>query len=104
MIRYMRSARSIYGKGGESIMWANEVAEYINSQYKEVKLSVFTARFGSTNKIYWYADAEDLAVLDRWQREIGSDRGYRDLRRKAIDLFVQDSVQDIVLSSVSVTE
>ena len=85
-------------------MWANEVAEYINSQYKEAKLLVFTERFGSLNNIYWYADAEDLATLDQWQKQIAADRGYRDLRRKAIDLFVQDSVQDIVLSSVSATE
>jgi hypothetical protein len=56
------------------------------------------------NNIYWYADVEDLATLDRWQKQIGADPGYRDLRRKAVDLFVQDSVQDMVLSSVSVTE
>ena len=104
MIRYMRSARSTRGRGGEAIRWANEVTEYINTQYTEVKLSVFTGRFGSMNDIYWYADVEDLAALDRWQKQIGADRGYRDLRRKAVDLFVENSVQDRVLSSVSVTE
>ena len=104
MIRYMRSARSMYGRGGEAIQWATEVAGYVNTQYPEVRLSVFTARFGSMNDIYWYADLEDLATLDRWQKQIGADRGYRDLRRKAVDLFVQDSVQDRVLSSVSMTE
>ena len=104
MIRYMRSARSTRGRGGEAIRWANEVTEYINTQYTEVKLSVFTGRFGSMNDIYWYADVEDLAALDRWQKQIGADRSYRDLRRKAVDLFAQDSVQDMVLSSVSVTE
>ncbi len=104
MIRYVRSARSIYGRGGEAINWANEVAGYINTQYTEVKVSVFTVRFGSMNNIYWYVDVEDLAALDRWQKQIGADRGYRDLRRKAVDLFMQDSVQDMVLSSVSVIE
>ena len=100
----MRSARSIHGRGGEAIVWANEVTEYINAKYAEVKLSIFTARFGSMNNIYWYADVEDLAVLDRWQKQIGTDPGYRELRRKAIDFFVQDSVQDTVLSSVSAIE
>jgi len=104
MIRYMRSARSTRGRGGEAIRWANEVTEYINTQYTEVKLSVFTGRFGSMNDIYWFADVEDLAALDRWQKQIGADQGYRDLRHKAVDLFVQDSVQDMVLSSVSVTD
>ena len=104
MIRYMRSARSMHGRGGEAIRWANEVTGYINTQFTEVKLSIFTGRFGSMNNIYWFADAEDLAALDRWQKQIGADRGYRDLRRKAVDLFVQDSVQDMVLSSVSVTD
>jgi hypothetical protein len=104
MIRYVRSARSIYGRGGEAIQWATEVAGYVNTQYPEVKLTVFTVRFGSMNDIYWYADLEDLAALDRWQKQIAEDRGYRDLRRKAVDLFVQDSVQDRVLSSVSMTD
>ena len=104
MIRFMRSARSMHGKGGEAIMWATEVTDYLNNQYKDVKVSVFTARFGSMNTIYWHADVADLAALDHWQKQIGSDRGYRDLRRKAVHLFVQDSIQDLVLSSVSVTE
>ena len=104
MIRYVRSARSMHGKGGKAIKWANEVTAYINTQFTEVKLSVFTGRFGSMNDIYWFADVEDLAALDRWQKQIATDLGYRDLRRKAVDLFVQDSVQDMVLSSVSVTE
>jgi len=94
----------MHGRGGEAIIWANEVTDYISAQYKEVKLSVFTARFGSMNSIYWFADATDLAALDRWQKQIGTDRGYRDLRRKAVDLFVQDSVQDMVLSSFPVAE
>ena len=104
MIRYIRSARSMHGRGGEAIKWANEVTDYISAQYKEVKLSVFTARFGSMNNIYWYADVADLATLDRWQKQIGTDQGYRNLRRKAVDLFVQDSVQDMVLSSVPAAE
>ena len=104
MIRYMRSARSIHGRGGEAIKWATEVTEYLNAQYPEVQLSIFTSRFGPMNNIYWYADAEDLTALDQWQKQIGADRGYRELRRKAVDLFAQDSVQDMVLSSVTVTE
>ena len=68
----MRSARSIHGRGGEAIIWANEVTEYINTQYTEVKLSVFTSRFGYMNNIYWYADVADLAALDRWQKQIGT--------------------------------
>ena len=85
-------------------MWAKEVADYINTQYTGVNLSVYTARFGSMNNIYWHADMKDLESLDQWQKQIGTDRGYRELRRKAVDLFVQDSIQDIVLSSVSATE
>ena len=104
MIRYMRSARSIHGRGGEAIKWATEVTNYINTQYAEVKLSVFTSRFGPMNNIYWYADVEDLTALDRWQKQIAVDRGYRELRRKAVDLFVQDSIQDMVLSSAMATE
>ena len=101
MIRYMRFARSIHGRGGEAITWSKEVTDYINTQFPEVQLSIFTSRFGSMNNIYWYADVEDLTTLDRWQKQIAADRGYRELRRKAVDLFVQDSVQDVVLSSIT---
>jgi len=101
MIRYMRVAKSIHGRGGEAIKWSTEVTGYINTQYPEVRLSVFTSRFGDMNNIYWCADVEDLTTLDRWQKQIAADRGYRELRRKAVDLFVQDSVQDMVLSSVT---
>ena len=104
MIRYMRFARSVHGRGGEAIKWATEVSDYINTQYAELRLSVFTSRFGNMNNIYWYADVEDLTTLDRWQKQIAADKGYRELRRKAVELFVQDSVQDTVLSSVTVAE
>ena len=104
MIRYMRHAKSVHGRGGEAIKWATEVSDYINTQYAEVQLSVFTSRFGNMNNIYWYADVEDLTTLDRWQKQIAADNGYRELRRKAVELFVQDSVKDVVLSSVMAEE
>ena len=101
MIRYVRSARTIHGKGGESIKWANNVADYINAQNDKIQITVFSSRFGSMNYIYWIADVEDLASLEQWQKQIAEDAGYRELRRQAVNLFVQDSVKDIVLSTVT---
>lgn len=101
MIRYIRSLRCISGKGGEAINYALEIAGYLNAKYPEIQLSVFTSRFGPINDIYWYADAEDLAALDRWQKQIGADPDYRKLRKKAVDLFIQNSGKDRVLSSIT---
>lgn len=101
MIRYIRSIRSISGKGGDAISYALEIAEYLNAKYPEIQLSVFTSRFGPINDIFWYADAEDLAALDRWQKQVGADPDYRKLRHKAVDLFIQDSGKDKVLSSIT---
>ena len=101
MIRYIRSMRSIRGKGGKAINYAVEIAEFLNAKFPEIQLSVFTSRFGPVNDIYWYADAEDLAALDLWQKKLGADREYRKLRQKAADLFIQDSGSDEVLSSIT---
>lgn len=101
MIRYIRSIRSIRGKGGEAINYALQIAEYLNAKYPEIQISVFTSRFGPINDIYWYADAEDLSTLDRWQKQVGADPDYRKLRQGAADLFIQDSGNDKVLSSIS---
>ena len=102
MIRYVRSMKSVRGKGGKAINYALEIAEFLGAKFPEVQLSVFTSRFGPINDIFWYADAADLATLDAWQKKVGADPEYRILRQKAGDLFIQDSGRDEVLSSITI--
>jgi hypothetical protein len=98
MIRFLRSARFIRGKG--AVQWAKETTDYVNAQYPETSLQVFTARFGDVNNIYWIADFADLAALDRWQRKVASDEGYRQMRRKSIDTLIEGSIADTVMTPV----
>lgn len=95
MVRFMRSAQCKRGKG--AFQWARETSDYINVQHPENQIQVFTARFGAVNTIYWMADFEDFAALERWQVTIGSDAGYRELRRKSIDTLIEGSIVDTVM-------
>jgi hypothetical protein len=95
MVRFMRSAQFKRGKG--VFQWARETSDYINIQYPETQIHVFTARFGAANTIYWMADFEDFAALERWQAQVGSDAGYRELRRKSIDTLIEGSIFDTVM-------
>ena len=95
MIRFLRSAQFTRGKG--AVQWAKETTDYVNAQNPEISLQVFTARFGDVNKIYWMADFEDFAALERWQAQVGSDAGYRELRRKSTDTLIEGSIFDTVM-------
>jgi hypothetical protein len=98
MIRYLRSAQFKRGKG--VVRWASETTDYVNVQYPETSLQVFASRFGAVNMIYWMADFEDLAALDRWQVQIASDEGYRELRKKSFDGLIPGSIIDTVMTGL----
>ena len=95
MVRFMRSAQFKRGKG--AFQWARETSDYINVQHPETQVQVFTARFGAVNTIYWMADFKDFAALEQWQINVGSDAGYRELRRKSIDTLLEGSIVDTVM-------
>ncbi len=99
MIRFQRSAetKKLYP---EAVAWAKGVADFINSKYPDVKLQVFAARFGSVTTIYWIADLEDLAALDRWQMTVMGNADYWKKIADAYDVLVRGSIVDTVMMSV----
>ena len=101
MIVFVRTARTVHGKRGEAKKWAIEIADYINAVCPEIKCKVFIPRFGQMNQIYWHTDFEDLTALDVWQKKMASDEGYAKLRIHAQDLLSQDSIEDVVLTSLT---
>jgi hypothetical protein len=101
MIVFVRTARTVRGKRGEAKKWAIEITDYINTQYPGVQCKVFIPRFGEMNRIIWHTDFEDLVALDTWQKELVLDEGYRKLSIHAQELFSQDSVEDMVLASLT---
>jgi len=94
----MRSAQFRRGKG--AVQWAKETTEYLNVQYPETPVQVFTARFGAVNTIYWMADFKDFYALERWQVQVGSDEGYREMRKKSIDTLIEGTISDTVMVPV----
>lgn len=100
MILFLRSARTVRGKRGEGIRWATEMTDYINSQFPEVQTLLLVPRFGEMDRIFWKSEFEDLSALDAWQKKLAMDEGYLKIRKSARDLFTQDSIEDIVLTSI----
>jgi hypothetical protein len=98
MIRFQRSAQTIK-LFPEAVAWAKGVAEFVNSKNPDVKLEVFTSRFGPVTTIYWMADLEDLAALDRWQTTIMPDGEYWKKVADAYDVLAPGSIVDTVMMS-----
>lgn len=99
MIRFQRSAQT-KKLFPEAVAWAKGVAEFVNARHTDAKLEVFTSRFGPITTVYWTADLEDLAALDRWQLAITADQDYW---RKIADVYgilIEGSLVDTVLMSV----
>ena len=99
MIRFQRSAQTTK-LFPEAVAWAKGVADFINSKYPAVKIDVFTARFGPVTTIYWMADLEDLAALDRWQLTVMADADYWKKVADAYDVLIGGSIVDMVMMSV----
>lgn len=99
MIRFQRSAQTkkLYP---EAVAWAKGVAEFINAKSPDVKLEVYTSRFGAVTQIYWMSDLEDLAALDRWQLALTKDADYWKKISGAYEVLIEGSIVDNVMMSV----
>ncbi len=100
MIRFQRTAVARGFNILKAIQWSKEVTEFINKKHTQGKLQVFTGRFGPYGTIYWSADFDDLASLDRWQQAIRADQEYWALMSKADELFIEGRGFDVVMTSV----
>ena len=78
-----------------------EITEYINTNYPKIPLQLFRTQYSDVYTIYWMADFKDVHAMDEWQKQIGADKGYRELRRKSFDRLVDGSVTDTVMISVT---
>jgi hypothetical protein len=97
MVRFQRTAQPKSGKFLEAIQWAAEVAEYVNTNYSQMQLQVFTEQFGAYGTIHWMFDAESLAVLDELVAPVLADQGYRAVVNKGAALIIDGSIKDTLL-------
>ena len=100
MIRFQRTAIASGVNISRSIVWAKEITDFINQKYPQGNLQVFTGRFAPYGTVYWAADFEDIAALDRWQRAIQADQEYWALLSKAEGLFLEGRGLDVVMVPV----
>jgi hypothetical protein len=100
MVRFQRTAVTANVNFLKAVQWSKEITEFINKKQPQSKLEVFTGRFGGYGTIYWAADFEDMAALDRWQKANLADQEYWALLTKAEGLFVPGQGLDIVMASV----
>jgi hypothetical protein len=87
-------------RGRHATRWAKELALYMDTVHGKPPLQLFSSRFGNVSTLYWFADFDNLATLEAWQRKVGADAGYRELVKKSFDIVIDGSVKDTVLESV----
>lgn len=100
MIRFQRTIRPRNGKTREAIAWAKEIADYLNTRYEVGRVEVYTQRFGRVGAIYWVVDVADMPALETFASYLQQDSGYHNLLNKGNFLYVDGSVEDLVLKLV----
>jgi hypothetical protein len=97
MVRFQRTMK--VKRGRHSMEWARELTDYVNTTKKRTKLELFQSRFGNLATICWICDFADLGTLEVWQKEVGSDPGYRELIKKSFDFVIAGTVEDTVFEA-----
>ncbi len=100
MVRFMRSARVTAGNFIPALQFAQEMGEYVMKYDGVDAIEVLYDCFGEVGTIRWFIDYPDLATLEEVQRQLVADKNYWDKLQKEKDLFLVESVQDVVLRTI----
>src|ERR1700687_865366 len=93
MIYFHRSASIAPGKAIAAVSFAREIAGYIKGTTAlDVKIGMPIG--GNPNKIGWYLQYEDLAVLEDTQTKLLQDQKYMEMISKSSENFIAGSVND----------
>jgi hypothetical protein len=93
VIYFHRSASVAPGKAITAILSAREIAAYIKSKSGlEVKIGMPVG--GNPNRIGWYVQYENLAVLEDTQARLFQDQKYMELIARSAENFIAGSVHD----------
>ena len=97
--RLHRTVQISAPRAAEAVQFATEVAQYINANSSDLRVTAQVERFGA-QRIHWFADADDIAALDRGQNALLVDEGYLATVAKGVELFIDGSLQDTVTVSL----
>jgi hypothetical protein len=101
MVRWIRTA-TIAGtsKFGRAMEFAQQ-SKALTARYPEAKkIEVFLDLFGNAGRMRWFIDYPDLATLEKVQKRILTDTDYWKFVGAYEDTFVQNSVEDVVMTEI----
>ena len=100
MVRNISSMQVRWEKQNEATQLARQIENYVNMRFPDHPFEMFWRRFYPRIVLYWMTEAEDLASLEGYLAQMEADTGYQELRRKALDCFLFDTFDVVLLSSV----
>lgn len=95
--RLQRTALTRPGKFLDGVAFAKEISAYINSKYG-IQVRTYAQSFGAPGTICWSSDWADLASIEAFNAQLTGDPKYWAIVNKAAaEVFVEDSVHDVLL-------
>jgi hypothetical protein len=83
----------------EALQFAGEVAQYINANSSGMQVTAHVERFGK-QRVHFFADADDIAALERAQDALLADQDYLAIVAKGAELFIDGTLEDTVTVSL----
>ena len=96
MVRFQRVAQ---GSRAQAVLWAQEIATYLNGKFPGNPVQVYVERYGDLSKVYWVSDWDDIAALEARNTEIQTDAEFlaRVAKAQQDELFLPGSIHDTLL-------
>ena len=96
MLRFQRSLVPTIGRFPEAVTFAKQISTYVNGKYK-IDVHVYARSDGT---LYWITDYDDYNAFGKVRAQIVSDTEYWGMVKKAENLFVEGTLEDIVLTPI----
>ncbi len=100
MIRWMRSAQVSRGSQMRAMQYAKEMAEFATKYDGVSACTACVDAFGQNMTVRWMIDYDDLATLEKAMNQLMVDQTYWQSIEKNKELFVEGSVEDVVMRSL----
>ena len=102
MIRFERSRQFRRHMKSGAINFAKQAAALAGKIDGSANFQVFTGVFGSVERVFWIAEFEGLAALEKALMKIEADAGWKHFIENAPkDLFVDGSGREAIMQPVS---
>jgi hypothetical protein len=96
----MRSAKIAPGKTLQAIEFATGIVEYSKKYEGVADVNIYLDSFGEIGTMRWMADYDNLAALEKVADQIRDDQEWFKKVEQMGDLFIEGSINDIVMRSL----